>query len=261
MIDSLYRLLASLGYTDPLHAPVTHMPIGLVMGAFVFFVVALIFKRRQLVITARHVSILALIFVFPTILFGVFDWVHFYHAALLPAIKIKMVLAGSLSVLLAIGIILGGDAKPHNLWMVILYAACVGCVVALGWFGAGLIYGRSSGAAAVSHAAAPAGASAAPAAQGAAPPAQSAAGGNAAAGQRLFADNCQACHANGQNVVVSSLPIRGSKRLASLNGFVAFVRAPSMPDGSEGDMPAFPASALSDAQVKDLYAYVTSAWK
>ena len=44
---------------------------------------AVIFGRKNLITTARHVSILAFIFVFPTILFGVIDWMHYYHAALI----------------------------------------------------------------------------------------------------------------------------------------------------------------------------------
>ena len=153
MINSLYRMLNSLGFTDPIHSPMTHIPIGLVIGAFVFFAVALIFKRKQLVPTARHASILALIFVFPTILFGVFDWIHFYHGAPMLAIKVKMVLAAALIVLLVIGIVLGGRAKSHNGWMMIIYALCVLTVVGLGYFGAGIIYGRDTRASEVSAAA------------------------------------------------------------------------------------------------------------
>jgi mono/diheme cytochrome c family protein len=253
MIETLYRILVGFGYTDPLHAPVTHMPIGLVVGGFVFFVVALIFKRKNLIMTARHVSILALIFAFPTILFGVFDWIHFYHGVLMPAIKIKMALAGSLLVVLGLGIILGSEVKLRSLAMGLLYGLGVVLVVGLGWFGGGIVYGRSSAI----------GAAPAPAVSGPAPSAGSAAGaaGNAQSGQAIFAANCQACHAGGANVIVSSLPIKGSKRLARLDTFVAFLRAPTMPDGSEGSMPPFGKDVVGDAQAKDLYAYVTTAWK
>ncbi|MGO8692799.1 MAG: DUF2231 domain-containing protein [Rectinemataceae bacterium] len=258
MINSLYRLLNALGFTDPIHPPMTHIPIGLVIGAFVFFAVAVIFKRRQLVLTARYVSILALIFVFPTILFGVFDWIHFYHGVPMTAIKVKMVLAAVLIVLLVVGIVLGGRAKPHNGWMMIIYALSLLTVVGLGYFGAGIIYGRGTRTAEVA---------AAPAVISVAAPARSVPAdasdvpGNATAGRELFANNCEGCHVNGGNVIVASRPIRGSGKLASLNDFVAFIRKPTMPDGSRGSMPPFPASALSVAQARDLYAYVTRAWK
>ena len=85
MIDSFYALLARIGFTDPPHALLTHMPIGLITGALLFFLVAVIFRRRVLAPTARHASILAFIFLFPTILFGVLDWLHYFRGRHDPA--------------------------------------------------------------------------------------------------------------------------------------------------------------------------------
>jgi uncharacterized membrane protein len=65
MIEALYRFLKSVGYEHPIHSPDVHMPIGLITGAFVFFVIAILFKRKQLVLSARHASILALAFAVP----------------------------------------------------------------------------------------------------------------------------------------------------------------------------------------------------
>jgi mono/diheme cytochrome c family protein len=252
MIDSLYQLVAKTGFTDPLHAPFTHIPIGLVIGAFLFFLVAIIFGRRNLLTTARHVSILAFLFVFPTILFGVFDWLHYFHGVLVPAIKIKMILASAVLVLLALGIIVGSELKVHAAPMVVIYALAFVCVTGLGWYGARLVYGGWSGAA--TEAAAPA-AQAGGTAKAAAVP----------AGQRLFAANCASCHANGGNVIDESLPLKSSKKLADLATFTAFVRSPRMPDGSAGSMPAFPADQLGDEQTGRLYTYIesmrSSAWK
>jgi uncharacterized membrane protein len=142
MIDDLYILLAKLGFNEPLHSPITHMPIGLVVGALIFFLVAILFKRKNLVLTARHASILAFIFVFPTILLGVFDWVHFYHATLYTPIKIKMGLAGLALCLLSAGIILGSEIKLHTISMTIVYAATFFVMTGLGYFGSGIIYGH-----------------------------------------------------------------------------------------------------------------------
>jgi magnesium transporter len=47
MADALYALLAKLGFTDPIHAIMVHMPIGLVIGALIFALVAVIFKRAK----------------------------------------------------------------------------------------------------------------------------------------------------------------------------------------------------------------------
>ncbi len=142
MIDWLYVFLAKFGFNEPLHSPITHMPIGLVIGALLFFLFAMIFRKKQFVLTARHASILAFIFVFPTILLGVFDWIHFYHATLFTPIKIKMALACIALVLLGTGIILGSEIKLHSISMTIIYAATSVTMIGLGYFGAGIIYGR-----------------------------------------------------------------------------------------------------------------------
>ncbi|HET6452035.1 MAG TPA: c-type cytochrome [Spirochaetia bacterium] len=246
MLDGLYDLLARAGFTDPLHAPLTHIPIGLVVGAFLFFLVAVLFGRKNLVVTARHVSILAFLFVFPTILFGVFDWLHFFKGALIAPIKYKMILASAVMVLLGAGIIVGSELEVRTAPLMIIYALAVIGVVGLGWFGGRLVYG---GFAPATEAAAPAAAPAAGPAPAASP---------AALGQRVFASNCSSCHPGGGNAIVAALPLKKSQKLATEATFVTFIRAPHMPDGSEGDMPAFPPGQLSDRQASALYAYVQS---
>jgi uncharacterized membrane protein len=145
MLDYLYAFLASHGFDEPLHSPITHMPIGLTAGALLFFLVAVIFKKKALVLTARHASILAFIFVFPTIMLGVMDWIHFYHAALFTPIKIKMALASVAVIVLGAGIILGSEIKLHTMTMTILYAGAFFVMVGLGYFGSGIVYGRGLG--------------------------------------------------------------------------------------------------------------------
>ena len=260
MIDSLYSLLSKLGFTDPLHTPIVHIPIGLVIGAFVLFVVALLFKRERLVVTARHLSILAFIFVFPTILFGVFDWIHFFHGAMIPAIKIKMLLAGILLVFLGIGIVLGGEAKPHRVAFSIVYLCSFLLVVGLGYFGAGLVFRHAEAAQQVSRI----GVSEAPSSPS--PSVSPQAKGESASeigseGAALFQSNCASCHPGGSNIIEASLPIKGSKRLASLETFQGFIRAPTMPDGKAGAMPSFGEGALSVDQVQELYSYLRTAFK
>jgi uncharacterized membrane protein len=142
MIDEMYALLARIGFTEPLHSPITHMPIGLVVGALIFFLVGILFKKQNFILTARHASILAFVFVFPTILLGVFDWIHFYHATLFTPIKIKMTLACIAMVLLGAGIILGSEIKLHSVTMTFIYALTFIVMIGLGYFGSGIIYGR-----------------------------------------------------------------------------------------------------------------------
>jgi mono/diheme cytochrome c family protein len=241
MIDSLYQLLARLGFKDPLHAPITHFPVALAIGAFLFFLVAIIFSKKSLVLTARHVAIMAFVFAFPTILFGVFDWLHFFKGVLIFEIKVKMILAGAVLVVLAAGIILGGEIRVRTVPMLVLYALAAVAVIGLGYYGARLVYGG--------WAPVPAAAEGAPGAE---------AGADLKAGEELYAANCQGCHPNGGNVVNAKMPLKTSKHLASEQSFVAFIRAPAMPDGSPGQMPAFDSGTLSDQQAGQLYAYVTS---
>jgi protein SCO1/2 len=145
MIDELFKLLAAVGFNEPLHPPITHMPIGLVFGAAVFLAIAIFFKKKEFILTARHVSILAFVFAFPTILLGVIDWIHFYHAAMVTPIKVKIVLASIVLIVLGAGIIIGSEIKIRSWTMAILATIALVCVIGLGYFGAGIIYGRGMG--------------------------------------------------------------------------------------------------------------------
>ena len=82
---------------------------------------------------------------------------------------------------------------------------------------------------------------------------------DAAKGKQLYYNNtCYGCHGfNGQtgarNLVGTNSPI-----LSSPEAFVTFLRgranfAPMTPSTA---MPTFPASAISDAQARDIYAYI-----
>jgi hypothetical protein len=111
------------------------MPIGLVVGAFVFVWIAVLFHRQKLALTARHCVILAAIWVFPTMLFGIMDWQHYYAGAMLFPIKVKMILAPALTILLWIAVILGYKKGGENKAVVAIYCVCFLIVVALGYFG------------------------------------------------------------------------------------------------------------------------------
>jgi uncharacterized membrane protein len=234
MIDGLYQFLASIGFNEPLHPPITHMPIGLVVGALVFFLIAIVFKRKNLVLSARHASILAFAFAFPTILFGVFDWIHFYKAALIAPIVIKMALAGIVILVLGAGIILGSEIRLHSMWMTIIYAAAFICVIGLGYFGAGIIYGRGTG------------------------NANEQLTKQELSGKEVFTMNCGACHANGENSIDPRYPLKTSQKIKDQAGFIAFVRDPKTADGSPGNMPAFMESDISGEKAGDLFAYINA---
>jgi uncharacterized membrane protein len=241
MIDFFYRVLAALGYQHPVHVMVTHMPIGLITGALALMIVALLFRKDNLQRSARHAFILALVFAVPTVILGIMDWIHFYNGAWLPAIKAKIILASILLILLTAGAILGRPGKAGSPVMLVIYILSFLTAVGLGYFGGNLVFGESTSSAEPPRTDLP---------QLAGSPE------DLQAGAAVFAANCQACHPKGDNVVVSSLPIKTSRRLASLDGFVAFIRDPKMPDGKPGEMPPFAKQDIDDAGAGRLYAYL-----
>jgi len=230
LFNSVYEFLARLGYTHPTHPTEVHMPIGLVVGAFVFVWIAVLFRRQQLALTARHCVLLAAIWVFPTMLFGVMDWQHYYAGAMLFPIKVKLILAPTLTILLWIAVILGFKKGGKNKAVVAIYCVSFLIVIVLGYFGGQLTYGKSP-----------------------VPPA------NVKAGAEVFAANCKGCHPHGGNIIKPNLPLRSAPQLAEFKGFEDFIRTPKMPDGSAGVMPAFPPSKISDQQARELYEYIQQA--
>ncbi len=141
MTEFIFTVLEKVGFTHPLHPAATHIPMGMVMGCFFFILAALYMKKQEFVKTALHCSILALIFVFPTIIAGILDWQFFYGGRFTPLIIIKMILAAVLVVLLSISIGLnlqGADNKK----LFTVYALCLACIVGLGFSGGELVYGE-----------------------------------------------------------------------------------------------------------------------
>ena len=121
IFSPLYNALAAIGFTDPIHPPLTHMPIGLVVAALIFGFAGWILRRPFLSQAGRYCLVLAWLFIFPTVLLGFMDWQQFYQGAWLLPIIVKIGLAGFLFVLLSIGVILilpaGKNRRPSWLFM------------------------------------------------------------------------------------------------------------------------------------------------
>ena len=169
MIELIYETLAKFGYRHPLHPLLTHLPLGLIVGAFVFVLGAWLFRGTNLGQSAKHCLILAFITVFPAILAGILDWQHRFAGAWLFPITVKLVLAGILIVLLAIAISLTRKARAVTVGIVLVYAICVVDGMVIAYFGGELVYGEKPAAAAKPLD---------PVSRGAA----------------IFAQNCSACH-------------------------------------------------------------------
>jgi uncharacterized membrane protein len=140
MTEFIYSTLEAIGFAHPLHPGITHIPMGMVMGCFFFGLTAFITRKPIFLKTAFHCSVLAILFILPTIVAGYLDWQQFFGAAMSTFIIVKFVLAGVLTFLLAFSIrasLKGAGAGK----MFLLYTLCLACAGGLGFSGGELIYG------------------------------------------------------------------------------------------------------------------------
>jgi amino acid transporter len=139
MIELLYELLNQVGFTHPLHPAITHLPMGMAMGAFLFSLGSL--RYAELARTAYHCTILGVIFVLPTMVLGILDWQHFYHGDWTGPIIAKFVLAVALTVLFIAAIKVGGSEPKNPRLLILLYALCLLAAIGLGFTGGEIQYG------------------------------------------------------------------------------------------------------------------------
>jgi uncharacterized membrane protein len=169
VIEFIYQTLTNFGFTHPLHPMLTHLPIGMVVGAFLFALAALVFRRTSLAQTARHCVILGLLAAIPTALLGIMDWLHFFGGTLLLPFKMKIILAVILISFLLLAVVLGFFGERFQKMVFALYVICLMTTIGLGYIGGEIVYGTR-------------------APEGVEP------GGLAAKGTIIFQKNCSACH-------------------------------------------------------------------
>jgi uncharacterized membrane protein len=223
-----YNALRAVGFTDPIHPPLTHMPIGLVTAALIFGLLGWLLDRPQLRAVSRYCLVLAWLFLIPTVLLGFMDWQHYYQGAWLQPIVVKISLAGFLFVLLSIGLFLILTGREESKALLAIYLAAFFTVGGLGYFGGRLVFGGRAPAA---------------------PPAFQ-------AGKILFENHCMACHPNGGNAIMPTYIIIGSDNLTDFKTFLAWIQNPRLDNGQEGPMPSFPPDQISDPQARELYRYL-----
>lgn len=225
-INAFYQFLNNHGFPDPIHAALVHMPIGLVVGACVFGWVATLLGREKLAMSARHCIILASLFWFPAVLFGLMDWQYFYRAAWLTSIKMKLILASILLILLSAALFFGYRKKVGSKRATLtIYTLCLITVALLGWFGARLVYaGKNKKEVSKTY----------------------------PLGEKIFVANCKTCHPGGGNVIQPAKPLKNSPALKNLDAFISLIRHPNNP------MPASSPSQVSDSEAKELYHYITN---
>lgn len=102
MIENVYAILESVGFTHPLHPAMTHIPMGMVMGAVVFRIVSLIPKFKHLAKSGYYCVILGLLGIAPTVVTGIMDWQYRFNGIWDFLIIAKMILAVALTIVLFI---------------------------------------------------------------------------------------------------------------------------------------------------------------
>ena len=231
MIEFLFKTLANVGYTHPIHPPVTHIAVGMVIGAFLFGIVAWKLRHQALAKTAHHCIILALLALLPTVFAGLMDWQHYYAGAWLFPIKMKLALAVLLLILLVFAWTAGCRGETVSKSAVIIYALCLVNAMAIGYFGGELVFAGKT-----------------------AQKEKETPGFELKAEQ--FTRSCSACHANGGNNIKSHLPLKDAPQLVNFETFLAYIRNPRSRDGSPTLMPSFSPEKLSDQQAMEVYQYI-----
>jgi uncharacterized membrane protein len=141
MVEMFFELLNSVGFKHPVHPALTHIPMGMAMGAATFRFASFLPKMKFLAKTGYHCAILGLLGILPTVVTGYLDWQHTFGGNLEFLIILKMILAGVLFLLMgAIGF-LDKPEDPKVDLRTLLYLLIVFVAIGLGFSGGELQYG------------------------------------------------------------------------------------------------------------------------
>ena len=141
MTEFIYMWLAKLGYGHPIHSPVTHVPMGMVIGGCLFVLLAAFLNKPIFYRTAKHCYAFALAGIPPVMFLGYMDWQHFYHGEWRLEIAAKIILGVVLLLVCAYNFMrLRKEPVDRR---VTLAAAVISLAIAgaLGFFGGELVYG------------------------------------------------------------------------------------------------------------------------
>ncbi len=141
MTEAIFEFLNSIGFTHPLHPAMTHIPMGMVMGAVTFRLVSLIPKFKYLAKTGYHCVIFGLLGIVPTVLTGVLDWQHTFGGEWEFLVILKMILAAALTIILVTIIVKDDPEQPKIDNNTLLYLITVLVAIGLGYSGGELQYG------------------------------------------------------------------------------------------------------------------------
>ena len=135
MTEIIFEFLNKIGFTHPLHPALTHIPMGMVMGAVIFRLVSFLPKLRFLAKTGYHCVILGLLGIFPTVFAGYFDWQHTFGGTWDFLIILKITLAVVLTILLAAIAYMDDPETPKFDKTTLFYLVAVLLAIGLGFSG------------------------------------------------------------------------------------------------------------------------------
>ena len=139
MIEFVYTTLAAVGYTHPLHPASTHIPMGMLLGGFIFRLAS--FKWEDLCKTANYCLVLALIFTPVSAVLGLMDWQHRLYGKMNNLILAKLFLTSCLLVVLAVTLYREYKKTVSPRGLTLAYAALFLLASGLGLVGGELAYG------------------------------------------------------------------------------------------------------------------------
>lgn len=141
MTEIIFEFLNKIGFMHPVHPALTHIPMGMVMGAVIFRLGSFLPKLKFLAKTGYHCIILGLIGVPPTVFSGYLDWQHTFGGEWEFLIILKMVLAVLLTITLATIAIIDDPEDQKLDKKTALYLVIVLIAIGLGFSGGELQYG------------------------------------------------------------------------------------------------------------------------
>jgi uncharacterized membrane protein len=141
MVDIIFEFLNKIGFAHPLHPALTHIPMGMVMGAVVFRFASFLPRLKFLARTGYHCIILGLLGIFPTAFAGYLDWQHTYGGEWEFLITLKIILAIALTILLAVIAFVDDPENPRFDKKTLFYLLAILLATGLGFSGGELQYG------------------------------------------------------------------------------------------------------------------------
>jgi uncharacterized membrane protein len=140
MGNLIYGLLGKVGYFHPLHPILVHITLGTVIAAFLFAVGRWLFGKPGFYTTARQIMVLSFFSAFLTIALGLIDWSHFYDGQIFNTITMKIVLGIVLVILQGATIVVNRKTTTDSKLPIVFYSLCLLDGIALGFYGANLVY-------------------------------------------------------------------------------------------------------------------------